>query len=223
MSARSDILGNIRRALDVTSREAPRLRAVEDRLENAPQGVIPARSVGDAEHRLGLFRSEAERVSTVVTEVASDDEVPGAIANYLRNRNLPAQIRCGDDPYLASLPFSTTGLEVFKGPADPNDLVCVSHAYAAAAETGTLVLLSGQDNPTTLNFLPETHVVVLKAKDLDGDYEAIWKRLRTTYGKGSMPRAVNFITGPSRSADIGHTLQLGAHGPRVLHVIVVTG
>ncbi|MGA3302087.1 MAG: lactate utilization protein [Methylovirgula sp.] len=223
MSARSDILANIRRALDVTGREAPRLRAAEDRLQHAPQGVIPARGQGDGAHQLALFRDEAERVASVVTEVASDGHVPDAIAAYLRNRNLPARIRCGADAYLASLPFAATGLEIAHGRAEPSDLVCVSHAFGAVAETGTLVMTSGQDNPTTLNFLPETHIVVLQAKDIVGDYETIWQRLRAAYGKGAMPRTVNFITGPSRSADIGHSLQLGAHGPRVLHIIVVTG
>ncbi|MEI9915983.1 MAG: LUD domain-containing protein [Methylovirgula sp.] len=39
--------------------------------------------------------------------------------------------------------------------------------------------------------------------------------------RGAMPRTVNFITGPSRSADIEQTLLLGAHGPRALHIIIV--
>jgi len=80
---------------------------------------------------------------------------------------------------------------------------------------------SGVENPTTLNFLPETHIVVLAGKDLVGDYEAAWAKLRGPYGKGVLPRTVNMITGPSRSADIEQTLLLGAHGPRKLHVIVV--
>ena len=45
--------------------------------------------------------------------------------------------------------------------------------------------------------------------------------LRDRYGIGTLPRTVNLITGPSRSADIEQTLILGAHGPRKLHVIVV--
>ncbi len=223
MSARSDILANVRRALDVTGREAPRFRTVEDRLRYAPQGVIPARGQGDAAYQLALFRDEAERVAAIVAEVSSDGQVPDAIATHLRNCNLPARIRCGADAYLASLPLTATGMEILNGRAEASDLVCVSHAFGAVAESGTLVLTSGEDNPTTLNFLPETHIVVLQAKDIVGDYEAIWQKLRTAYGEGAMPRNVNFITGPSRSADIGHALQLGAHGPRVLHIIVVTG
>jgi L-lactate dehydrogenase complex protein LldG len=97
----------------------------------------------------------------------------------------------------------------------------VSHAFAAVAETGTLAMTSGADNPTSLNFLPDNHVVVVEASDVAGDYETVWRRLREKFGDGVMPRAVNLITGPSRSADIEQTLILGAHGPRRLHVIVV--
>jgi L-lactate dehydrogenase complex protein LldG len=223
MSARAEIFANIRRALEVTGKEAPRRRSVEDRLQNAPQGVIPARGQGDAATRLALFHDEAERVSASVTEVDTAGDVPAVIATYLRDRNLPARLRCGSDPYLAGMPWASTELEIGNGRALPGDLVCLSQAFGGVAETGTLVLASGPDNPTTLNFLPETHIVVLQAKDIAGDYETIWQKLRFAYGKGQMPRAVNFITGPSRSADIGHSLLLGAHGPRTLHIVVVTG
>ncbi len=83
------------------------------------------------------------------------------------------------------------------------------------------MLTSGRDNPTTLTFLPETHVVVLDGNDIVGDYEAAWTKLRARYGKAAMPRTVNLITGPSRSADIEQTLLLGAHGPRRLQIVLV--
>jgi L-lactate dehydrogenase complex protein LldG len=221
MSARDTIFADIRRALGVTGAEAPRQFAIADRLANAPKGVVPARGAGDTAERVTTFRDEAERVSATVVEVESTAQIPAEVATYLRARNLPARLRIGADPYLAQVPFETTGLEVGHGRAIASDLVCLSHAFGGVAETGTLVLTSGQDNPTTLNFLPDTHIVVIEAKDVAGDYEAIWERLRATYGKGLMPRAVNFVTGPSRSADIGHSLLLGAHGPRTLHIIIV--
>ena len=84
-----------------------------------------------------------------------------------------------------------------------------------------MALVSGPDNPTTLNFLPETHIVVVEAEKILGDYETFWQDLRAAYGAGAMPRTVNFITGPSRSADIEQTLLLGAHGPRALHILIV--
>jgi L-lactate dehydrogenase complex protein LldG len=123
---------------------------------------------------------------------------------------------------LASVPGEKAAtLEVRRGPSDGHDLAAVSHAFAAVAETGTLVLTSGPDNPTTLNFLPDVHIVVVSASDVAADFETMMARLRARFGAGAMPRVVNLITGPSRSADIEQTLILGAHGPRKLHVIVV--
>jgi L-lactate dehydrogenase complex protein LldG len=220
-SARADILGNIRRSLGVTGKERPRNSAVEERIARVPAGPIPARAQLDPAGQVALFCEEAERVSATIVELASAAEVPGEVARYLREANLPATIRIGTDPRLAGLPWAETALEVGHGPSDGNDLNSVSHAFAAVAETGTLVLPSGPDNPTTLNFLPDNHVVVLNARDVVGDLESVWSRLRERYGRAAMPRALNLVTGPSRSGDIEQTMLLGAHGPRRLHILLV--
>jgi L-lactate dehydrogenase complex protein LldG len=220
LSPRAEILADTRRALGVSGAEAPRRHAVEDRLEHAPKGTIPARGQRDATGRKALFCAEAERLLASIAEVACAAEVPAEVAAYLRDRNFPAKLRMGDDPFLAALPWQTTDIDISHGSSDGSDGVGLSHAFGAVAESGSLVLVSGSANPTTLNFLPETHIVIVAAQDIVGDYEEIWQRLRVTYGKGVLPRSVNFITGPSRSADIGQTMQLGAHGPRDLHIIV---
>ena len=119
------------------------------------------------------------------------------------------------------MPWAATALEIARGPSEGDDLNAVSAAFAAVAETGTLALVSGPDNPTTLNFLPDNHFVVVFAADVVADVESVFARLKAAYGAGALPRTVNFITGPSRSADIEQTLLLGAHGPRRLHVVVV--
>jgi L-lactate dehydrogenase complex protein LldG len=221
MSARDDVFRNIRRSLGVTGREATRRRAVAERLERTPQGVIPARGQVSGAERLALFRKEAESALATLAEVASAAEVPQAIAAYLRKHNLPAAIRIGADERLGTMPWETTSLEVSRGRSDGADLNAVSHAFAGVAESGTLVLVSGPDNPSTLNFLPDNHLVVVRAKDLESDYESVWTRVRTAFGTGGMPRTVNWITGPSRSGDIEQTMLLGAHGPRRLHIVVV--
>jgi L-lactate dehydrogenase complex protein LldG len=134
---------------------------------------------------------------------------------------LPLSVRRGDDARLAALPWERERtLEVTVGPSDGRQLASVSHAFGAVAETGTLVLASGPDNPTTLNFLPDNHIVVVDAKDIASDFESVFAKLRARYGERQLPRVVNMITGPSRSADIEQTLILGAHGPRRLHVII---
>lgn len=222
MSARDAILGKIRRSLAAGPDDAARRGVVADRIAAHAAGLVPARGAGDDAHRRTLFVEMAEKAAASVDRLASAEEIPAAIARYLRSKNLPQAIRRGADPRLAALPFEREPqLTVGVGPSDGHDLVGLSHATAAVAESGTVVMTSGADNPTTLNFLPEHHLVVVRASDIAGDYETVWARLRATYGPGVMPRTVNWITGPSRSGDIEQTILLGAHGPRALHLLVV--
>ncbi len=221
MSAREDILSNIRRSLGVNGREAPRVSAVQERLRSAPRGVMPARGQVSGAARVALFRSEAERVAASVAEVAQPQDIVSEAARYLREHNLPATLRMGADARLAELDWSETAIEVTHGPSQGDDLNGLSHAFGAIAETGTIVMTSGPGNPTTLNFLPDNHIVVLREADLVGDAESLWDRLRAAYGKALAPRTVNLITGPSRSGDIEQQIVLGAHGPRRLHIIIL--
>jgi L-lactate dehydrogenase complex protein LldG len=147
-------------------------------------------------------------------------DVPEEVARFLREINAPASLRMGADERLAAMPWSRTPLEILRGPSDGHDLNALSVAFAAIAETGTVALVSGADNPTTLNFLPDNQIVVVRRDDIFADYESVFLRLRVAFGKGFAPRTVNFITGPSRSADIEQTLLLGAHGPRRLHIVI---
>lgn len=221
MSARDTILASIRGSLGVTGQEAPRRKVVADRLSGHPAGVVPQRGQLPARERIELFGRMLEGAAGSLKHVGSIDEVPQAIGEFLRQHNLPLAVRRGGAAMLAALPWDREpSLDVSVGPSDGQQLASVSHAFGGVAETGTLVLTAGPDNPTTLNFLPDNHVVIVEAKDITGDFESTLARLRERFGL-DMPRAVNFVTGPSRSADIEQTLILGAHGPRRLHVIVV--
>ncbi|HEY8267760.1 MAG TPA: lactate utilization protein [Xanthobacteraceae bacterium] len=222
MSSRDLVLGSIRRSLGVNGREAPRKTTVEDRIVRHPRGLIPARAQKPPTERMKVFKDQVEGISGTVQQLGSADEVPAAVSAYLRSKNLPMRVRRGDDARLQQIPWdSEKTLEVSTGRSDGKQLAAVSYAFGGAAESGTLVLLSGPDNPTTLNFLPDHHLVIIDAKDVAGDYETVWDRLRKKFGEGKMPRAVNWITGPSRSGDIEQKTLLGAHGPRSLHVLIV--
>jgi L-lactate dehydrogenase complex protein LldG len=220
MNARDAIFANIRRSLGVTGAEATRRFEVERRIAEAPAGVVPKRGQGDLPARIATFRAEAERSQASVAEVDSLADAPTEVARFLRESNCPATIRMGADPRLAALPWGETALEISSGPSDGHDVNAVSMALAGIAETGTIALVSGADNPTTLNFLPDNHIVVVRREDIVADYEAAFARLRSAYGKGGAPRTLNLVTGPSRSADIEQTLLLGAHGPRRFHIVV---
>jgi L-lactate dehydrogenase complex protein LldG len=221
--SREGILNSIRRSLAVTGAEAARRKQVADRITAHRPGLVPERSRGDSAHRLALFAEMAEEVSATVQRLASLDELPAAIGAFLRAHNLPQAIRHGADPLIETLPWqqSAPALERRRGAAVLADEVSLSRAFAGVAETGTLILHSGPDNPTTLNFLPDTHIVVLAAGDIAGSYEEVWDRLRQKFGDRNLPRTVNMITGPSRTGDVEQTIELGAHGPRRLHILIV--
>jgi len=219
-NSREAVFASIRRSLGVAGDEEPRRFEVEARLTKAPVGVRPERGQGDLAARAATFKAEAERAQASVAEVPTLAHVPGEVARFLRDSNCPATVRMGADARFAQMPWSETPLEVAVGASDGHDLNALSFAFAAVAESGTLALVSGPDNPTTLNFLPDNHVVAVARDDLVADMEAVFLKLRAAYGKGAAPRTLNFITGPSRSADIEQTLLLGAHGPRRLHIVI---
>jgi len=222
MSGRETVLGKIRKSIEVEGPDTERRAAVAARLGAAPTGVIPVRAQLPQPEQIELFSTMADKYGATVSRVGNYDKIPAEVSNYLREHNLPAAIRIGADQRLKQAGWaSEKNLEIREGASDGGDLAGVSHALAGIAETGTLALLSGQDNPTTINFLPEHHIVVVNAADVTGDMEGVWSMLRAHSGKGEMPRAVNLVTGPSRSGDIEQTILLGAHGPRALHIIIV--
>ncbi|MDA1088869.1 MAG: LUD domain-containing protein [Proteobacteria bacterium] len=222
--ARADILAAVKAAMPGADEGKEGAR---QRLANHRANVIPARGRLGDKARVDLFIREAERVAATVARVSSLAGVPREVARYLARHNLPMSLKIAPDLSGNTIPWTEqTLLSVEEGAANGTEPAGVSRAFAGVAETGTLVLLSGPGNPTTLSFLPPTHVVVVAAAEIVGDYEQVWGRLRAEKsGPDSrfMPRNVNWITGPSRTADIEQSLLLGAHGPQRLHIVIVDG
>ncbi len=219
-AAREQIVSRIREALGRGPLSPDREAQLDARLSEPRDPVIPARGRVEGRDRITAFCDEAARVGTTVERVPSAAAVPGAIAAYLALHDLPMDIRLAPDPFLEDLAWSEhAALTPSAGPARPTDAVSVTGAVAAVAETGTLVLASGPASPTTLNFLPDTHIAVLRADAIVGAYEATWTAVRAA--DGALPRVVNWITGPSRTADIEQTLLIGVHGPRRQHIVLI--
>lgn len=224
---RDTVLGAIRARLG-TDKSSPgnggpgRAGAVSARLGGQPRHLIPERSRQDAAGLKALLTAQLTAGNATVVEAAGVDDVPRAIAAYLRSQNLPLRARAGSDPWFQAIDWSREpALTLDHGRAVGTDEVGLTHAVAGVAETGTLVLASGPENPVTVTFLPETSIIVLQASALVGPYEAAFDLIRAHYGRGQMPRTLNLVSGPSRTADVGGRLVTGAHGPRRLCVVVV--
>lgn len=220
MSAKDQILGAVRRSLKHSGSDSS---AVDARLAARPRGPVPQRGQLPPAERVALFVEQAEAVSASVVRLDSLEAVPEAVAAYLREQNLPSSIKLAPDPELTGLPWAEKApmLKLSTGRADGSEDVSLTGAFAGVAETGTLMLVSGERGPTSLNFLPESHLVVLRASQVVGPYEDAWDRLRAAAPDGVLPRTVNFVTGPSRTGDIEQRIELGAHGPRRLHILLV--
>ena len=219
--ARAQILNGIRRSLRRGELAGPAREAVETRLATPPRGPSVARAQVPQPQKVALFCQWAEANNATVARVAPG-EVPGAVSAYLMRNNLPADAAMAPSPLLDRYDWASQKmLALRRGRGEGSDQVSITGAFAGIAETGTLVMVSGPDHPVSLNLLPDTHVVVLRELDIVADYEDIWTRLRERYGKNAMPRTVNTITGPSRTGDIEQAMELGAHGPRRMHIVVV--
>lgn len=163
------------------------------------------------------FRERALGLGSTVETVEAIAAVPVAVARYLAAHSLPLRAACWTE--LAGLDWAAAGVRVTAGAAADADLVGITGAYCAIAETGTLVTLSGEDTPATVSLLPETHIAVVPRSRIVRGMEEAWALMRQE--RGGLPRAVSFISGPSRTADIEQTVTLGAHGPYRVHIVVV--
>ena len=226
-NGREQILGGIRKSLKrgpVTEARAGDLRA---KLDAHARNVIPQRAAGlEPDQQIELFIRMAEEVQASVVRLDSAAEVPDAVAAYLAENNLPSTLVMTPDPQLEGIPWADRPLlEIRRGRAEDGDLTGVTACVAGVAETGTLMLTSGPESPTRNNFLPDHHLVVMRRDQVVATYEDGFDRLRARAqadsGEWVPPRTVNFITGPSRTGDIEQKIELGAHGPRRLHIILI--
>ena len=223
MSSRDDILGRLRASLGRTADNAVTGRAAIDACLATPMPGSRPRSMGDL---LARFKEKSQLMSSTVDEVSALQDVPGAIARYLTAHDLPKRAVCW--PELGGLDWQAAepeALQVEVRAAQGDDLIGITGCFAAVAETGTLVLCSGTTTPAATSLLPETHIAVLAADRVVADMETIWQLVRAENSarQGGLPRAINFVSGPSRTGDIEQTIVLGAHGPYRVHIIIVSG
>lgn len=207
-----------------------RIRKAQGRADEPTQTERDAATAYMAQHSCGprpnmdndlmlRFKEQAIRMSDTVDEVPALADVPAAIARFLNGIGVARNAIAWKT--LEGMAWSDAGLDVAFRPPRNDDLVGITGAFCAIAETGTLMLLSGVDTYSSASLLPETHIAVVPASRIVASMEDAFALARAEHG--ALPRAINFISGPSRTGDIEQTIVLGAHGPYRVHVIVVCG
>lgn len=221
-TARDEILARVRKNLGVAAGDEPRRQAALATVAARTQGPRPV-VAGDLVAR---FRAKSEAMSSTVETLAGLAEVPVAVARYLAAQGLAPAAVCW--PSLADLDWAGAGVNIAARAANGDDLVGVTGCFCAIAETGTLMLLSGPETAATTSLLPETHIAVVPVSRIVAGMEDGFDRLRSALGESgergkgiALPRAVNFVSGPSRTGDIEQTIVLGAHGPYRVHLLLV--
>jgi len=217
-TARDTILARVRSALDKKLADARAKANVEAYVaahRHGPRPQMPA----DLRAR---FIERARDMSSTVESIAAMSDVPSAVARYLDTLapDISDQPRAGVCwPEFASLDWSTAGLSIDPRPTLGNDRLGITGCFCAIAETGTIVITSAAGTPTATALLPDTHVAIVRSGRIVSGMEEAFALVRAE--QGAMPRALNLISGPSRTDDIEQTFVLGAHGPFRVHLLVV--
>jgi L-lactate dehydrogenase complex protein LldG len=215
MGARENILQRIRdnlgKAGDTRKADADAARAYIGARTHGPR---PKDAGADLAVR---FKARAQSLASTVDEIAGLSGVPAAVARYLEERGLDKEGVCW--PEFAALDWRAHGIVLHAQAPLGAEKLGITGAFCAIAETGTLVLVSGPRTPASTSLLPDTHIAVLPISSLCAAMEEAFELLRKR--DGGLSRAVNFISGPSRTADIEQTVVLGAHGPYRVHIILL--
>jgi L-lactate dehydrogenase complex protein LldG len=221
VSARDNVLDRVRKALGKRERDAAGLAVAEAIIAAHAQGPRPA----PASDRVDRFLQRARDMQSSVERVAERAAIPAAVARYLDGLRLASALGAPMSgagvcwPEFAALDWADAGLDIEARPTTGDDRLGITGVFCAIAETGTMVLLADADAPTASALLPDTHVAVVPAGRIVDFMEDAFALIRRE--RGGLPRAVNLISGPSRTGDIEQTIVLGAHGPFRVHIIVI--
>jgi len=161
------------------------------------------------------FSEKAIAVSAKMHNIASAADAPEAILALLSAEGARLNLHVPESSPLRELPWQRApGLRISEKPPSGDDAAFAAADYGIA-ETGTLAFLSGPRSLSSWHYRPGREIVLL-GKNL------ILPRLEDLFARtGAMPASLNLVTGPSRTADIEQTIELGAHGPRALDILIV--
>jgi len=220
-SGRAAILGRVRAALGKAGRDAGAVAEAEAYIAAHAQGPRPCIQAD----LVARFLQRATDMESSVEAIADRRDIPAAVMRYVDALDLPALLAAQKShsgvcwPEFGDLDWAGAGLTIDVRPTVGDDRLGITGAFCAVAETGTLVMLSAADTPTATTLLPDTHIAVVRAERIVAGMEEAIALIRRE--RRQVPRAINFISGPSRTGDIEQTIVLGAHGPYRVHILVL--
>ncbi|HAA94997.1 MAG TPA: hypothetical protein DCE26_04820 [Dehalococcoidia bacterium] len=173
-----------------------------------------------------------------VFRAAGAEEAIGYIENLARNREASQVVRSAQEVFdqvpvddaLRNLGLTVT--PVVQDYANPRGTlrnqirqsdIGITGADYALAETGSLVVLPRRGLSRLVSLVPPVHVALVRPEDVLETLDDLFLLRRLEYHQrgGEMGSYLNFITGPSRTADIEMTIVEGVHGPKEVHMVLL--
>jgi len=196
MSARDDILSAIR---------------AQRKVAPAP----PDYRVPSSDDPVQEFADRARLANAEVCFIECEADVPQTVAELLRARNRPAIVHV--PPNASALPWASAPSLTLQRDAPGPDDAAIAIAPLGIAETGTLAYPSGSAAPAAWHFRAGFEIAVIRGETILPHMEDVIAQVKS----GGLPSTLNFVTGPSRTGDIEQTLELGAHGPKALAILII--
>jgi L-lactate dehydrogenase complex protein LldG len=221
MTAREQILGDIRKALGRAAGQPPLFEAAPlDSAELLPAPTLRV-PLSDGNLNADLFGQKFENLGGKLFRVPNAAAVVPAIAELLTQKNAVAS----NSPFLRKC--GITGLpQVHAGFTDRDELTAAcagadigitSVDYALAA-TGSFVMLASPNEARLISLLPPAHIAIFPRSLILANLDELLSILPRPADQTS---SMVLITGPSRTADIEQILVRGVHGPGDIYAVIV--
>ena len=178
-----------------------------------PQLVLPAWTAD----LLASFTEKAKASAAQVYAIPSADDAPWRIVEILRERRAPLQLHIPAESPLNKLPWHTAGELMLSAAPPSGEQAALAAADHGIAETGTLVFFSSPQSYSSWHFRPGREFILIDKSCILPRFEDVISRIEPAR---AMPATLNLVTGPSRTADIEQTIEMGAHGPREVHILI---
>jgi L-lactate dehydrogenase complex protein LldG len=212
-NARTEIFAKVRRAS--RGAQGQDIDRELQGLGTAPQAPLPSPELNTA------FLTNVLKNQGSVDCAGNRSEAVKAVASYLYQHFRSHRLVAGNDPHLAAMPWREAGVLPRFGSVEAGEPVALSYALLGVAETGAIVTFTGKASPAANNLLSEHHIVLVDSARVVANMEQAWSGIHREIDSAGRPRGINFIAGPSSTADIEGQLVYGAHGPRNWHVILL--
>jgi L-lactate dehydrogenase complex protein LldG len=230
VTTREVIINKIKTALQRSDEQAHWLKdtaKIAERFQQLTQQVPVANPVNvktsmNLAERVEHFKKMAVMTSTQVEIFSSVAQAREFLIEKIQTSTLP--VYCEPSELISAMQWPKDINNKITNDYKQTGQLGIMQADCAIAETGSVVVRSGAHHPTAAGFLVDTLIVLVSLKDMLLGLEDTWPIINAKQqqqGINNLPRGVNIITGPSRTADVEQKVQLGAHGPRQLMVILI--